>query len=197
MRARLVTVCFVLVSMASVVGIAPAVNAQPEAPHCIDANGFDVNEFYGVSNQIVTSFCPVANAGQQWVTTSRWFVKEEFKWIPEGFVPAGDTPLEDFMAKFLGEKYVIDAGTEFEEIVFLPNDGNIFSGPFGDQKFPIWISPITLGSVHPLSIGVHTVSLYWSFSALHCDGGRSVDLNCLAAGEHLFREVTFEVVEGH
>jgi hypothetical protein len=65
------------------------------------------------------------------------------------------------------------------------------------EDFPILVSPNTLGAVRPLSIGTHTVALFWSFSALHCDGGPEIDENCLAAGDHLFQEATFEVVPGH
>ena len=175
---------------------APVANAQPEAPHCI-GGGTDLNELYGISDQIVAPFCLVANAGQQWIATSRWFVKREFEEIPVGFVPAGDTPLEDAMAKFLGVTYLIDGGTKQERSIFLPNDGNLFSIDLGGGDFPVLVSPNTLGTVHPLSVGTHTVELYWSFSALHCDGGPSIADNCLAAGDHLFQEVMFEVVPGH
>jgi hypothetical protein len=180
-------------------GTTPSVaNAQPEAEHCLNPAGGDLNEFYGISDQIVAPFCPVANAGQSWIATSRWFVMEEFEAFPDGFEPAGDTPLEDFIAKFLGVTYVIDAGTKFEQSVFFPNNGTLFTTlEVGDCRFCVLVSPNTLGSLHPLSIGLHTVDLYWSFGALHCDGGGDINENCLAPGEHLFQTATFDVVPGH
>ena len=190
---------FVLACLAATMALgtirAPVANAQPEAPHCI--GGTDLNELYGISDQIVAPFCPVANAGQRWIATSRWLVKREFEEIPGGFVPVGDTPLEDAMAKLLGVTYLIDVGTNHERSIFLPNDGNLFAIDLGGEDFPVLVSPNTLGTVHPLSVGTHTVELYWSFSALHCDGGPSIVENCLAAGDHLFQEVTFDVIPGH
>jgi hypothetical protein len=109
-------------------------------------------------------------------------MKEEFRALPKGFVPAGETPLEDFIAKFLGVTYVIDAGTQSEKSVFLPNAGNLFTTVTSDRHFPVLVSPNPLGSLSPLPIGIHTVSLFWSFSALHCDGGRDINENCLAPG---------------
>src|SRR5262245_62885389 len=130
---------FVLACLAATLALgtirAPVANAQPEAPHCI--GGTDLNELYGISDQIVAPFCLVANAGQQWIATSRWFVKREFEEIPVGFVPAGDTPLEDAMAKLLGVTYLIDAGTTQERSIFLPNDGNLLSIDLGGGDFPV------------------------------------------------------------
>ena len=79
---------FVLARLAATLALgtirAPVANAQPEAPHCI--GGTDLNELYGISDQIVAPFCPVANAGQRWIATSRWLVEREFEEILVGVV---------------------------------------------------------------------------------------------------------------
>ena len=52
-------------------------------PHCVSSVGLDLNEFYGISAQIVAQFCPVANAGQRWVVPGRWFMGEGFEAFPK------------------------------------------------------------------------------------------------------------------
>jgi hypothetical protein len=43
-----------------------------------------------------------------------WFMNRGFEAVSEGFVPAGATPLEDFVAKFTGVRYVVDPGSKRE-----------------------------------------------------------------------------------
>jgi hypothetical protein len=127
-----------------------------------------------------------------------------FDAVPEDFEPAGDTPLEDFLAKFMAVKFVIDPGTKHEKTVVFPNDGNLFTGPaslFGDAP-PGWTvaSPVTLGALKPLPVGKHAVRVLWRLSAMHCDGiADVVDENCLPGGEEFVYSFVpaFEVVPGH
>lgn len=63
--------------------------------------GVDPNEFYGLSEQIVTAFCPQVDTGVFWAPAAIWFMNTHFESIPPDFAPAGATPLEDFLAKFL------------------------------------------------------------------------------------------------
>jgi hypothetical protein len=110
-------------------------------------------------------------------------------------VPAGPTPLEDFVAKFSGVRYVIDSGTEHSRTEVFRNTSDLFIGTF--NGFPR-VSPITLGTLKPLPVGKHTVQVYWDFSAMHCDGkGTVIGENCIPAGESTRNTITFEVVPDH
>jgi hypothetical protein len=120
----------------------------------------------------------------------------------EGFVPAGDTPVEDFIAKFTALKLVIDAGTRQEKTVVFPNDGNVFTGPAtlfpGNPEEWALVIPITLGTVQPLPVGDHVVDVYWIFGDVHCDGvAANIVENCFPEGETLYVTVAFEVTPGH
>jgi hypothetical protein len=174
--------------------------------HClVPGTDADLNDIYGVTAQIVTGFCPEVRSGQRWVSPGApWSMNDSFAAVPEAFEPAeGATkPLEDFLAKFVQVRFVIDPGTRQEKTVIFPNDGNLFTG-IGSQ-FPDtpanWdvVSPITLGTLKPLSVGDHLVELYWTLSALHCDGlAANIDENCLPAGEFLYSRRPFTVVPGH
>lgn len=174
--------------------------------HCVfPANNADLNEIYGVTAQIVTGFCPEVNSGERWVSPGApWSMNDSFAAVPDEFEPAqGATkPLEDFLAKFVQVRFVIDRGTRQEQTVVFPNDGNLFTGP--GSLFPgtpaNWdvVSPIALGTLKPLPVGDHLVEVYWTLSDLHCDGlVANIDENCLPAGEFLYSRTRFTVVPGH
>ncbi|MGH2617832.1 MAG: hypothetical protein ACRDJC_21595 [Thermomicrobiales bacterium] len=172
--------------------------------HCINPGGVDLNELYGISAQIVAppffQGCSEVGAGEQWVNTISWLMEHTFVAVPAGFVRAGDTPLEDFIAKFEGVRYVIDPDTKHEKSVVIPNSDTLF---IGEDEFEgaivVLVSPGTLGTVHPLPVGEHEFDLYWKFSAMHCDGIAAViGENCLSAGETQFIDgLPFTVVPGH
>jgi hypothetical protein len=172
------------------------VSAGPkDANHCVTPDGFDFNEYYGVSDQILAFFCPQLNAGQHWTRPIPWFMNTSFESVPPEFVPAGDTPLEDFVAKFVAVKYVVDPGTEEEKTYVFPNSDMLWTGVTDGL---IETNTLTLGSVEPQKVGQHVVEVYWEFSALHCDGlAANLEENCIPAGETLFRRSAFEVISGH
>jgi hypothetical protein len=88
---------------------APAAGT-PAGSDCIAPNGRDLNAFFGVSARIVAPpFCTQIRAGESWTVASRWVVNDTFASTPAGFLPAGATPLEDFIAKFTAVKYVTPA----------------------------------------------------------------------------------------
>ena len=118
--------------------------AQASAEHCIHPNGTDLNVLYGISAQLVNPFCKQVDSGEYWVATgaSPWLVNTSFEAIPEGFVPAGSTPLEDFHAKFVGVKYVIDAGTRQERAYFIANNDRLWTSTFAGL---VAVHPATLG----------------------------------------------------
>lgn len=194
----------ILLTAVTVVGAftfgASSAVANIKGEHCFAPDGNDLNEFYGVSERIVLPFCAQLRTGEHWTTSARWFMATSFEQVPAGFVPAAGTttPLDDFRAKFVAVRYVIDAGTRQAHTYVFPNSDKLWTGvvsfgpPFGDLPA---VNTLTLGTLHPLSKGPHTVDRYLQFSALHCDGlGASVDENCLQPGDIFFGRVTFEVV---
>lgn len=182
------------------------VNAQAKnkpGNHCISPSGTDLNLALGISAQIVAptppflSGCDKVGSGEQWTVAGQvWTMAQTFEEVPGGFVPAGDTPLADFLAKFEAVKYVIDRGTKQEKTVAFPNSNAlVLADP--DEGLDI-VTATTLGTLKPLPVGKHVVESYWVFRAMHCDGiVANVDENCLPAGETLFIRVRFEVVPGH
>jgi hypothetical protein len=174
--------------------------------HCLTPSGLDLNEFLGISEEVVASFCPEVDSGERWTTSGPWFVNGSFASVPDGFVPAGATPVEDFQAKFTALRLVIDPGSRQEKTVVFPNTGNVFAGP-GNAIFPgapddvLVLIPASLGTVQPLSVGNHVVHAHWIFSSMHCDGFGTDTTpgsgNCFHAGETLLLQLPFEVVPGH
>jgi hypothetical protein len=170
--------------------------ARASENHCILPDGTDLNALYGISAQIVNPFCNQVDSGEHWtIAGPAWFMNTSFEVVPVGFVPAGATPLEDFLAKFVAIKHVIDPGTLQERTYIYPVSNDLWIGTI--EGFPgVW--PGTLSIARPLSVGDHVVEVYWIFSAMHCDGfGDVVEFFCLGPGEVEFIPPRpFEVTPG-
>jgi hypothetical protein len=163
--------------------------------HCITPTGVDLNERYGVPETIIAPFCATLNSGRYWTVSDGWGMSPTFVAVPAGFVPAGATPLEDYIAKFVGVKYVVDPGTHHEKTYVFANSADL--GVF-DDGVAILANPVTLGTLKPLSVGTHVVDSYLIFRAMHCDGfADSVEDDCLPPGETLFSRVQLTVRPGH
>jgi hypothetical protein len=169
--------------------------------HCISpSTGIDLNRYFGIAEQIVTSFCPTVGAGGRWSTGGPWFMAPTFGPVPGGFVPAGATPAEDFRAKFTALKLVIDPGTHQEKIIVFPTNDRLFVDT-DEPRFNglVFVTPTTLGTVQPLSVGEHIVDVFWVFRAMHCDGlAANVEQNCFPVGETKYIPgLPFQVTPGH
>jgi hypothetical protein len=162
---------------------------------CISPTEVNLNERWGISDAIVAPFCTEVSSGRRWVVSNAWFMNPTFDFMPVGFVAAGATPVEDFIAKFVGVKYVVDPGTSKEKTYVFPSDDSL--GVISAPPFDV-VNPVTLGSLKPSSIGDHVVDSYFVLSGMHCDGlGDIVEENCLPAGETLYQTVEFTVTPGH
>jgi hypothetical protein len=159
--------------------------------HCISPSGTDINELWGVDDRVVMPFCQEALTGERLTVSSPWLMAATFEEAPEGFVPDGDTPLEDFINKFAGVRYVIDPGTDRERSYLLDNVSDLAVREF--DGLPL-VNSITMGSLHPLRAGEHSIEVYWIFDAQHCDGIDPSEFNCLPAGETLYHAFSFEVL---
>jgi hypothetical protein len=177
---------------------ASAAEAKPRASHCVTPSGVDLNELFDVEEPIVTDTCTRIGTGWHWrPTLLPWFVNDTFEVVPEGFVPAGSTPVEDFLAKFVAVRYVVDPDTRRERGYRFTNNGRI--GTAISEGLPV-VSPLTLGALKPLPPGEHAVDIYWEFRAMHCDGFGDVTepgANCFPAGETQLPSLTFTVTPGH
>jgi hypothetical protein len=190
-RARLHALVITVLTFGYLGGVATAPVAAQGENHCISPFGVDLNVRYGVSAAIVAPFCPEIGTGLAWSVTGLWTVNTTFAKVPRGFVSAGATPADDFRAKFLQVRYVVDAGTAQQKQYVFSNSSDLYVATIDGA---VLINTVTLGTMNPLAVGPHVVDRYWSFSAMHCDGlGRKIDENCLPAGEFLDGSVVFEV----
>lgn len=178
----------------TVLVVQPALAAEN---HCINPLGTNLNILFGILTQIVTPFCTQVDSGEAWTTPAGtpWFMNTSFVTFPEGFVAAGTTPLEDFLAKFTVAKLVVDTGTSAEKTYIFRKSVKLWMGNL--RGFPA-VQTAILTILKPSSVGEHTVHLYWVFSAMHCDGfGNVVQDNCLGSGEVAYGPlITFQVTAG-
>ncbi|MCY7418934.1 MAG: hypothetical protein LH650_10640 [Chloroflexi bacterium] len=183
----------VVLAIASIVGVAGSVSAAPKpAAHCISPIGTDLNVRWGVSETIVAPWCTEIEAGRSWRVSQAWFMNTSFDAMPDDFVAEGSTPLEDFLAKVIGVKIVVDAGTSHERTVVFTNVGDL--GTLADAGGFAVAQALTLGTVRPLNVGAHTIDAYFSMRALHCDGlGAIIEENCLPAGDTPFEHFVVTV----
>ncbi len=158
--------------------------------HCIFPDGTDFNEIWGVSEAVVWFFCDEIGTGQDWRVGMGWGMEATFKKVPKSFVPAGATPVEDFLAKFAGIKVIVDPGTSGERTyTFTDTSKLLVNGSL--------VNGVTMGTMDPLNPGEHAVEAYWTMSGLHCDGfGKTLDF-CLLPGDNLAISLGFQVVAGN
>jgi hypothetical protein len=61
--------------------------------HCVVPSGVDLNELWGVSEQIVTGSspsCSEVGSGERWrPSVAARFMNHQFEVVPDGFLPAG------------------------------------------------------------------------------------------------------------
>jgi hypothetical protein len=104
-------------------------------------------------------------------------------------VPARSEPVDDFVSKLAGIKFVIDAGTATEQVLVISPSGSVRTDINAEQLQPgAWGAPYPMASMlprlRPLSVGEHTWQPFVMLSAMHCDGfAADIELNCLPAGE--------------
>ena len=178
----------VLIALLVATGVPAAASAgSSDGTHCIFPDGTDLNEGWGITEAIVWFNCTTIGAGEDWRVADGWGMSSRFQGKPKGFVPAGDTPLKDFLAKFVGAKVVVDAGTSGQQVYLFTDASQLL---VGDNT----VNAVTMGVMPALPVGEHTVDAYWVMSALHCDGFPKPHGGCLPAGESLGFSTAFEVV---
>ncbi len=167
----------VIVPISSAGAVAPGGSS---VSHCVTPTGIDLNERYGLDSAIVAPFCTEIGSGQKWSPSAVWTVNTQYDAMPADFVPAGETPLDDFLAKFQGAWYVVDAGSAQEREYAVPDAGGF---TIADIDGAVFINSVTALILHPLSVGTHTVDVYWSWlsSIAMASGIRSLTTACRRA----------------
>jgi hypothetical protein len=157
--------------------------AAERTEHCVAPNGIDINANLDISAAVVAPFCPEIKAGDRWVPAQFWTHAKTWEQMPDGFIPANATPLEDFVEKFVAIRYVVDQGTSHEFAVEFANGPSLWTDEHPLNPDIDLASAMTLGTIRPLSVGPHTVTSFWTFSDVHCDGFSSVfEESCVPAG---------------
>jgi hypothetical protein len=161
--------------------------------HCVNSSGVDLNDLYGVSEQIREFNCRVVSAGEHWIRPIWWITNTAADSVyPAGYVPARAAPLDDFVSKLTAVEFVIDGGTHQERTYTFGASGIVRTDVHAEQVDPgAWGAPYPMASIlarlRPLSVGQHFVEAFVVLSAKHCDGFTTdPDLSCLPAGETLF-----------
>jgi hypothetical protein len=151
-----------------------------------------------------------------WITQLPPGTKEANKTInpvyPKKYKPDLRAPMDDFLSKLVQERFVVrNGGTTITRTVGrsdmlahgkLGAFGDLFVAPdttlvlgvtiFADA--PEWTTVEPLES-QTLSVGEHTIDVYWTLTKQHCDGfSTNVGADCLPGGESLITSTTFTVV---
>ena len=196
MRKRLaifIAACsFVLASTTASVALA----GSTRTAHCVSPSGVDINANLHLDAAVVAPFCPPVKAGDRWVPAQFYTAARTWEQMPDGYVPAGATPLEDFVAKFVAIRYVVDEGTPYQFTVEFANGPRLYTGVHPLDPDIALATPMTLGAIRPLSVGTHTVHSFWIMSAMQCDGWSAVVAESCFPGAGPFDNgtVTLEVV---
>jgi hypothetical protein len=160
--------------------------------------GVDLNELFGVPEQLVTA-CGGPTVGEHWRPFAFYFGAEASDAVyPPGYVPLHASPVDDVLAK-LTITVVTDGGTRQEKThTFTPSDEDAFRTDLTvhdiNPAFPDLPGFILIPRMAPLSLGHHTYQFFWVFTAQHCDGLSTDEAeSCLAAGEHALSLRSFDV----
>lgn len=181
-----------LAALLGMVVAQPAAAQTPRNTPCIQPDGVDSVDRFGLSVSAVLPWCREIKSGAQWATGVGWVVAKTWEAMPAGYEPAGTTPLDDFKAKFVSFRVYVDEGTPHAFMVEWPNSPDLWVGTLGSLDL---IAPITLGTIRPLSLGSHTARRAYVFSATQCDGTSSDPaLSCAPAGEFDVGTITFTVI---
>jgi len=152
----------------------------------VHPSGVNFNELFSVPEQFWNVICADVSAGEQWRPTGAWTFAEAADAIyPPGYVPLNANPIDDWLAKVVTIKMVIDGGTSREKTYFysaaqaVRTDVRISDI---NPNFPTWPTAFLMPRMGPLSPGHHTHQLIVVLSAEQCDG-LTLD-GCAPAGEN-------------
>jgi hypothetical protein len=161
---------------------------------CVASNGMTLKQQYGYSVAIVTSQCNQLRVGERWAPSVPWIMDTRFEQMPSGFTTDYGTPLDDLRGKFKSIDVVVDAGSAYQTNRSFPADNKLWTGELPNAPGLPAVDSANLGSLDPLPVGQHSITVYWNFSAQHCDGFTASQSSCLPAGTTLVKQIAFNVV---
>jgi hypothetical protein len=216
--ARLATVGLLVLGAALV---APG-GAASASGDCRSDNGTDVERYFGLRGDAIwlnlqgrQPPCLTVVQGHTFVRTHGWIAQVPSRAVyPDDYRPARRAPMADFLSKLTQARYVIsrDGQVEITRTVsgpalfaraqlgrfgdlFVAPDTTLVPGVTIPRRAPEWTTLEPFDSA-PLPLGEHTVEIYWTLTARHCDGFATDPVNnCVAAGESLSTSTTFTVVD--
>ena len=159
--------------------------------HCIFPPDGDFNEAYGITEALVWYCGTEIGSGQDWRTNMGWGMADKYTVKPKGFVPGGATPLDDFLAKFVGVRIVVDPGTSQQRTYVFTDTSKLY------VEAPGLVMSFGMGVMAPLAVGHHALESYWTMSGVHCDGFAKKLEDCLPAGDSLGFATDFTVIAGN
>ena len=168
--------------------------AKQSGNHCISPAGEDLNEVFATRDAFVAPFCTEVHTGDRWRAILRIQVAGSDQVFPAGYVPSQTLLDEDFLAKFVSARFVVDAGTAQERSYTFPaSELVIQTGALPDgSRFVRWVTP----SMHPLPPGDHTLDEGGTLTADFWDGlGLDPAINLIPAGESFAGSVQFQVIK--
>jgi hypothetical protein len=187
---------------------------------CLSDNGTDVARYFGLRGDAIwlnlqgqQPACLTVRRGT-FARTHGWIAQEGSKAVyPADYTPVRREPIADFLSKLTEARYVIsrDGVVEVERVVrgralrshatlgrfgdlFVAPDTTLVPGVTIGPDAPEWTSH-ELFDARRFPLGEHTIEIYWTLSARHCDGFAPDPVNnCLPAGESLSTSTAFTVV---
>lgn len=171
--------------------------------HCVwPATGADLQEFWGISSYFVAPGvgCDHVAAGAAWTTPVSFYVAKTWEHVPDGVVPATDSPLAELESSVTTVRLIVDQGTKQQFTVERSGDQLQWKVREWDavyQEHSDWylVDVGTALSVHPLAVGTHTVTAEIVADRVACDGtDPAYDVSCLPPGVWDYPTRTFQVV---
>ncbi len=194
-RRRLGHVAYVALLVAMVVTIALQVGStsasagKSEPNHCVNEFGVDYNTLFGEADRFRTFECRTVIAGERWIPFLFWATDDGVDSVyPEGYVPLKPAPVDDFVAKLIAVKVVVDGGTAQERVQSFSASQAVRTNINAEQLQPgAWPVPTPMAAMLPrmlpATVGEHTFQVIVVLRAEHCDGlGPVRELQCLPAG---------------
>lgn len=183
------------VVLATSLALAPgsAAAAKP-GNHCFTPTGDDLNAVFGTRDAFVAPFCSVVHVGDRWRAVLRVQAAGGDYVFPAGYAPSRVPLDDDFLAKLVSARFVVDPRTARERSYrFKAKELVIQKGGLPDgSRFVRWVTP----SLHPLPPGDHTVAEYVTLGADFWDGfGLDPNVNLIPRGESAVGAVAFSVIK--
>lgn len=177
----------------------PADASGRHPPDCVVPWGIDWSDVLHINNAaLVSPDCTVVRAGDPYIPEVLWITNTEDGiaggpvLYPPGYTPRRSAPMDDFLHKLEGVRYVVQPGNvEFSfnasklERKLTVDDLYRGSGQFTPPQL-VWPATALLGQLPALPAGAYSADIHFIMSDTHCDG-QHADFaeSCLPPGDSL------------